>query len=126
MITAQALLRGAARAYRTGEITWGVDWFFDPTSGCRCALGGIAYAADPSNLHGDPRFVNVHRYQAGAAVEAFAEYLATERGVPRAVEDGETDAIETVGGWNDDRITDAEIIVALEECADWLDRGMTA
>lgn len=120
--TPDDVLRYAAHALRTGEITWGRHVFIDPDTFCRCALGALAYAANPNDTDGDPQYAGI---PASAAMYRLADYLAVELGAPRCVtRDGEDDdmpvldPIETVGGWNDEPgRTLAEVIAALDAAA---------
>lgn len=129
-MTATFVLHRAARALATGEIAWGREWFINPGitpgqvnrgRGCRCALGAIGYAADPSDPDGNPLFVDLSvRPIASAAAVALADYLIDELGAARCVDDdGEFNVIETVGGWNDEpRRTVHEVVAALNAAAD--------
>lgn len=119
-MTAAFVLHRAARALRTGEIQWAPEWFIAP-DGCRCSLGAITYAADPSDPDGDPRFVDpsVRPIATGAAL-ALADYLVDELGAVRAVdpETDEVDVVETVGSWNDQPgRTVSQVIAALDAAA---------
>jgi hypothetical protein len=127
-MTASFVLHRAARALASGEVPWGRKFFVE-TDGCRCALGVVAYAADPSDPDGDPRYVDRSvRPDATAAVEALADYLVNELGAPRCVtEDGGLDVIETVGGWNDepDRTVN-QVVAALMAAARYARKAVAA
>jgi hypothetical protein len=120
------LLRRAARALETGEVTWGQGDFIT-TSGCRCALGTITYAADGiACTDGNPRHITsdaLTRINATLAAATLADWI-TQRldGIP-AYDDGELNIIETVGEWNDrtGRSLD-DVIEALTDAADEWDR----
>lgn len=119
-LTPADVLRRAAWGFRAHQIDWGPGWFLDPHTGCRCALGGIAWAVDPSNEDGNPFFVSpALRVVAEVAVQALADHLIEEHGVPACRTDGAFDPVETVGGYNDqdDMIVD-RIIAALEAAAE--------
>lgn len=120
--TPDAVLRCAAHALRNGEITWGRHWFIDPDTSCRCALGALAYAADPDDVDSDPQHAGT---PAWAAMYALADYLVTELGAARCTDEDDDmpvlDPVETVGGWNDDDDrTVADVIAALEGAAQHL------
>lgn len=129
-VDAADVLRRAAAGFRTGAIGWGTGHFRHPQLRCRCALGGIAWAADPDNPDGDPRFVgepgDPRRVVAVDATHVLARYLIDELGAYPAgnVEEyegrerWELDPIETTGDWNDSDVrTVDDVIAALEAAA---------
>lgn len=123
------VLRAAADAFRTGRFTWGTEWFYEPATGCRCMLGGIAQVADPTDVDGNPYFViSDARAVSRRAAEILADYLVDELGAARCVDtDTEDGVIETVGGWNDEPgRTLAEVIAALEAAADYYPAAVPA
>lgn len=122
-LTPAAILRRAADGLRTGRITWGVDNYIGD-NGCRCALGAVAWAADPADADGDPNWIDPEvRRAAQEAADALAAFLVMEWGAPAAGHHEEPtpgreifvlDPVETVGGWNDmDGRTEADVINAL-------------
>jgi hypothetical protein len=121
-VTTGTVLRRTAEAFRSSEITWGRKWFHDPTTGCRCLLGGIAYAVDADYLDSDPRFVS-RPAEAMAVVDFLAQHLVDEGLVPAAVDEGVLDSIETVAEWSDaPERTVEEVITRLELAAEIADR----
>lgn len=109
-----AILHRAADGLRTEAITWGRGYFITPDS-CRCAGGAIAWAADPSDLDGDPRYIP----GALAALRLLAAHLI-DTGQARCVvdADGFMDPVGTVGTWNDARDrTVGEVAAALDGAA---------
>lgn len=125
--TPQHVLRRTALALETGEIRWGPGDFYQPDTGCRCTLGGIAYAVDPGTLASNPLWIRdpMGRTLARLAAHALAEWV-TQRldGVPAFDRDNDLDPLETVAEWNDRRErTAADVIEALYDAAEELDRA---
>lgn len=110
------VLRKAADGYRTGQIEWGREWFHDPATDCRCALGAITWAVASNDEDGNPWFAGT---VAWVPAVALADYLTNELGAPRCTTDGLFDPIETVGGFNDrPDMTVERIIAALDAAAE--------
>lgn len=110
----EAVLLRAAAGLRSGAITWGRGWFITPDCG-RCAGGAVAWAANPSDIDGDPRYV----LGAMAALDRLAVYLvSTGRAQCVPDLDGFMDTIGTVGAYNDaEGRRVAEVIADLEAAA---------
>lgn len=62
-VTAEDVLRTAAEAYQSGDITWGVEFYHDKETGTRCALGAIGW-------------VTGHHPIYHVAVRVLADYIA--------------------------------------------------
>lgn len=109
----QAILRRAADGLRTGAVEWGRNWFITPDA-CRCAGGAIAWAADPADLDGDPRYLP----GAMAALRLLAAYLI-DTGKARCEPhgDGWMDPVEVVGVFNDAQPAAGPVIAALDAAA---------
>jgi hypothetical protein len=116
MTPAEILLK-AADGFRTGQIQWGVGWFHDPRTDCRCALGGIAWAAAPDDEDGNPFFLRMPA--ADDAARALAQYLIdTDYAIAYRDLGYEERIVGTVGNWNDDTDTTiADVIAVLEAAA---------
>lgn len=116
------ILRRAADGLRTGAIDWGRKWLIGPDS-CRCAAGAIAWAADPADPDGDPRFLPGAR----AAVRLLAAYLLdTGLADCQPGPNGFMDPVLTVGAFNDAQPDVGPVIAALEAAAHGRTLGATA
>lgn len=116
-MTPAEVLRRASEAYRNGDIQWGQEWFRHPDTNCRCALGAVAYALDPDEPEGNPRYTGPAGHDATGIL---ADHLVDECGAIRCVGEDEMESvIETVAAWNDepDRTPD-EVIAALEAASE--------
>jgi hypothetical protein len=114
-VTAAAILRRAAAAYRDGETGWGRLFFHK--NGQRCAAGAVCYAVDPEYTNSDPRFCD-NQAAAMQALQTLALYLVDNGLAAEAFTDGMFDPVETVAEWNDwpGRVVD-DVIAALEAAA---------
>lgn len=106
--TAAQVLRAAALILDTHPEMWGRDYWRDPTTGCRCSGGLIAYVIDPGYEDGDPYGLGDHskhpaRLLAEQSIALFEEHVRPEL-VDRYGEDGVRDAAKgepLIGLWND-------------------------
>lgn len=120
-MSAADVLRLAAHGYRTGQLTWGKNFYCDPETGARCALGAITWAANPADpAMPDALYVHLeHRPDAANAMRALARYVAEGLGYGYCHTDGMADVLETVGGWNDQQDDIEAVINGLEAAAEW-------
>lgn len=127
--TPAVVLRAAAEGYRAGAIAWGRNVLIDPVTHCRCALGALAWALDPDDEDGDPRWVTGTELRGVAqqAIDGLADYIVTELDASEAVDVQETasgeevrvrDPFETIGDWNDRQGSSAPVVAALRAAAE--------
>jgi hypothetical protein len=116
--TPAQLLTAAADWLAEDPDRWGRQDYVD-ANGCRCALGAIALAADPSDEDGDPfRLTILHevdparRIAAQRAVAQLADHLVRDLGA-----DQDITSPATVGEWNDRQPDPQRVIDALRAAA---------
>lgn len=122
-VSPATVLAATAEAFRSGAITWGQDFFTTPT-GCRCVLGGLAWAIDPATFTGPSDLTDpAGRLAAEQAMDLLAELLVDAYGAPDVGEWGYygtwcRNPIEVVGDWNDapDRTLD-DVLELLDDAA---------
>lgn len=115
--TPAAVLRAAASYFETDPTRWGRHFYRNSKTGCRCALGGIAWAVDPDDEDGD---LSIYAYGPSfAAAALLMDYLIIEVGVPCEI----PTPVCVVGAWNDDERTGVtDVITGLRAAADRAER----
>lgn len=117
--TPAQLLTAAADWLDENPDRWGRNDYVDPTTGCRCALGAIALAADPSDEDGDPFRLAIlrevdpaRRIAAQRAVAQLADHLTDNLGAVQGIT-----SPATVGEWNDRQSDPQPVIDAMRAAA---------
>lgn len=115
-LSPEDVLRATADYFEQDTARWGQEWLLDRRTGCRCALGGIAFVVDPDDLDADPFHLHDGGDVAEDAVHLLRAYLLAE-GIASAELPS---AFHVVGGWNDEPgRTVHEVIGTLRAAARW-------
>lgn len=114
--TPAEVLRATAEWFEENPSRWGVEMLHNRTTGCRCALGGIAAVLDPTDEDADPFRIAVGSSIGQGAVMVLCDYLVGE-GI--ASDDLNT-PFHIAGSWNDaPGRTVHEVIGTLRAAARW-------
>lgn len=116
-LTPAEVLRAAAEQIEKDPAKWSKDFFVNKQTGCRCALGFIAYALDPGFVASNPYDLPdpAQRRVAAAAIGLLEDFLADEY----LLDVSDWGDEPPVGWWNDWRATDAaEVAAAMRGAAE--------